>query len=100
MENFNFCHSSEKAIATHTIVLVIMMALFAIFALFMFYQFADTTNIETTTATCASKRIVYCAAWKVNNYGDEPWNWADKPPTGCGELGINKPTKEECEETI
>lgn len=100
MQNFVLWHSSEKAIATHTIVLVIMMALFAIFSLFMFYKFSDITSIESTAATCAFKKIMYCTDWKVNNYGDEPWNWTDKPPAGCGEFGIDKPTKEDCEKML
>lgn len=100
MRNFILGHSSEKAIATHTIVLVIMMGLFAMFAFYMFYKFSDVTNVQTTVATCTFKRIVYCGDWKINNYGNEPWNWEDRSPTGCGGLKppINKPTQAECAE--
>jgi len=100
MQNFILWHSSEKAIAVHTIVLVIMMGLFAVFAIFMFYKFSEGTNIESTAATCAFKKIMYCTDWKANNYGGEPWNWADKSPAGCSKFGIGKPTKEDCEEMM
>ena len=83
MQNFIFWHNSEKAIATHTIVLVIMMGLFAVFAIFMFSEFSKNTAIESTAATCTFKKISYCTEWKTKNYGDVPWGWDDKSPTEC-----------------
>jgi len=88
----------KKAIATHTIVLVIMMGMFAIVAFWLFYKWADVTNIEATAASCTFKKIAYCTDWKFNNnYGNDPGTW-DDPPTGCEEFDILKPTdKDDCE---
>jgi len=87
----------KKAIATHTIVLVIMMGLFAIFGFLLFYKWVGFTEVEATAATCGFKKIFYCEDWKANGYRDEPWNWNDKPPAGCDRFDVTKPgTRDDC----
>ena len=88
---------SSKAIAVHTIVLVIMMAFFAIVGLFLFYIWTDQADIQASAATCQFKSVAYCTEWKLNSYGETPFNWDEKKPLGCEEFDIREPTIDDCE---
>jgi hypothetical protein len=93
--------ASKKAMAVHTIVLVIMMAFFAIVAFLILYQWTNYTNLEANRTSCAFKKVAYCTDWKANNYKSEPWNWGDKAPKSCDEFGITKPTaSSDCESLL
>ncbi len=86
---------NKHGIAVHTLVLVIMMGLFALVALFLFYKWATPSAVEATAASCAFKKIAYCTDWSANDYGKTPWDWNKKPPFGCEDFGIEKPTSAE-----
>jgi hypothetical protein len=88
---------SKKAIAVHTIVLVIMMGFFAIVGFFFFYKWSDEVEIQASETSCTFKKIAFCTDWKLNNYGDTPFNWDEKKPVGCEEFGIEEPTIDECQ---
>jgi hypothetical protein len=92
----------SKAIAVHTLVLIAMIGIFAMFSIFIMYKWTDLVNVQASGWTCAYKRLAYCSDWKVNNYGDAPWDWDTKKPLGCGELSnpIPKPVQADCDKLI
>ena len=90
--------NKSKGIAVHTIVLVIMMGMFAAVAFWLFSVWSGATGVEASRTSCVFKRITYCTDWKSNDYNDEPGDWEDRAPTGCGSLNppIREPTLSEC----
>ena len=97
-----FGRKLRKAIATHTLALVIMMGMFAIIGLIFLYQWAGGTEAETSVASCTFKKISYCTDWRANNYAASPWNWESREPKGCETLDppITKPTQDECKQLM
>lgn len=75
-----------KAIATHTLFLIIVMVLFAIVAFILFGGWLPNADRQANKATCTYKKISYCTDWKANSYTEEPWDWYDKNPEGCETL--------------
>ncbi len=89
---------STKAIATHTLVLVIMMGMFAFVAFLAYANWNETITPIMESYACEFKFRRYCTDWEANNFNTVPWNWNDEEPTSCDDFGITKPTsKDECQ---
>jgi hypothetical protein len=91
----SFRNQQRKAVAVHTLVLIIMMIFFTIFALFLFYKWTETTGIQTNAATCSMKKIIYCTDWRANSYGTVPWDWSTSNPKDCDAFEVTQPSKKE-----
>jgi len=89
---------SRKAIATHTLVLVIMIGMFAFIAFIIYADWNETTAPILKSYACQFKLRRYCTDWEANNYNTVPWDWYDEEPKDCAEFGVSKPdSKEECQ---
>jgi hypothetical protein len=91
----------RKAIATHTLVLVIMMGFFAVIAFYFLGGSVSNTGKQATRAGCTFKRLSYCTDWRGNNYDQPPWSWSSRNPEGCERLSppITKPQMmQDCED--
>lgn len=94
---------TRKAIAVHTLFLIIMMALFAVVAFVLFADWTGDTGKQANKTACLFKRTKYCTDWRTNDYGPAPWDWYEKSPKGCELLDppILKPKdKYECETVL
>ena len=89
--------SGSKGIAVQTLVLVIMMGMFAFAAFMIWDSWRNGSGTSFEKAGCISKRLEYCTSWKARGYNNEPWDWYETVSGNCSELGVSRPTQEECE---
>ena len=85
---------SEKAVAIHATVLVILMAVF-IFAIFViFFNWINIQNLQASKELCATKLLNYCTEWWKKDFKDKPYNWAEQSPVDCEKdpINIHEPT--------
>lgn len=95
-----------KAIAVHTIFIVITTVLFFFFAVIIIFGFIHIGTIDANQATCNVKLISYCTNWAARGFADsdKPYKWEEKAPTECSQYlkGVSDagPTKDQCKPTV
>ncbi len=90
----------RKGLAVHTMVLIIMIGMFTAVSLFLFYKWASPSIKNATKASCVVKQISYCTDWSVNDFNQIPWEWDEKNPKDCHNVGISEPTVEDCNKIL
>lgn len=91
---------AKRGIATHTLVLMVMIGFFAVIAFYLLYVAIYSDKVQADQTTCLFKKLDYCNGWRANKYDQPPWDWYNRPPTGCEMLDspIYKPTtRAECD---
>ena len=83
-----------KAVATHSIFLIIIATLMIFFLMVVFANFLPTTQDSVDGPICWSKQINYCAMYSETDYTERPeWD------PNCG-FGRDGPTENECREIL
>ncbi|MBI4010265.1 MAG: hypothetical protein HY361_03700 [Candidatus Aenigmarchaeota archaeon] len=93
-----------KAIAVHTIFILITTVIFLFFAIIIIFGFLNIAGLEASQTTCTIKLLNYCTSWLAKGYADKPYKWADKDPKDCSQflkdIGSDGPTKDQCEPIV
>ena len=90
-----------KAIAVHTIFIVITVVIFFFFAVVIIFGFVNITQIQASQTTCTIKLLSYCTSWAAKGFSAEPYEWSKKSPTDCNKFlkdisDSSGPTKDQC----
>lgn len=95
-----------KAIAVHTIFIVLTTVIFFFFAIIVIFGFLNIAGLEASHTTCTVKLLNYCTSWAAKGFGDEkPYKWEKKEPIDCSKFlkdisDSNGPTRAQCEPTV
>ena len=95
-----------KALAVHTIFIILTTVIFLFFAIIIIFGFLNIAGLEASATTCNIKLLNYCTAWAAKGFvDDKPYKWSDKPPIDCSKFLTIKddskgPTKDECEPIV
>ena len=95
-----------KAIAVHTIFIVLTTVIFFFFAIIVIFGFLNIAGLEASQTTCTVKLLNYCTSWVAKGFPDDKlYEWSKKEPKDCSKFlkdisDSNGPTKDQCEPTV
>jgi len=95
-----------KALAVHTIFIILTTVIFFFFAIIVIFGFLNIAGLEASQTTCTVKLLNYCTSWVAKGFSekDKPYKWSEKEPKDCSKFlkGISDsgPTKDQCEPTV
>lgn len=96
-----------KAIAIHTIFIVVTTVIFLFFAVVVLFGLLGSVNISASQTTCTIKLLNYCTSWAAKGFSesDKPYQWNEKSPYACGQFlkdisDDSGPSKDQCKPIV
>lgn len=84
-----------KGLAWYIVFLVVMIGMVVAGVLIVLWNVIAKYPQEANKISCQFKYVNYCFRWSLRR--KDPGDWDRVEPKGCEELGIDKPTKTECD---